>query len=63
MNKTEIKTRIATLREELESRYKYGTVKLAQADGTPVPTEILQDEIYKLTYKLSKILTEESSSE
>lgn len=63
MNKTEIKTRIATIREELENRYKYGTVKIAQADGTPIPTETLQTEMYSLTYKLSKILTEESSGE
>lgn len=59
-NKTQIKTRIAAIREELENRYKYGTVKIAQADGTPVPTEDLQNEMYNLTYKLSKILTAEN---
>lgn len=63
MTKTEIKARIATIREELENRHKYGSVKIAQADGTPVPSETLQDEMYKLTYKLSKLLTEESSGE
>ena len=63
MTKTEIKARISELREELNNRYKYGTVKIAQTDGTPIPTETLQNEMYNLTYKLSKILTEESSGE
>jgi hypothetical protein len=49
-----MQTRINSLREELENRHKYGTVKLANADGSPVPTEKLQSELYSLIYKLSK---------
>lgn len=54
MTKLEIRARINALREELETRHKYGSIKIANADGTPVPTEILQDEMYSLIYKLSK---------
>lgn len=54
MTRLEIQARIKELREELENRHKYGTVKMATADGTPVPTEDLQNELYKLTYRLSK---------
>lgn len=63
MTKTQIKARIAELRGELENRHKYGTVKIAQADGTPVPTETLQNEMFSLTLKLSKILTAESQDD
>ena len=54
MTRSDIKSRILALREELETRHKYGTVKLAQADGTPVETEVLQNEMFALTYRLSK---------
>jgi hypothetical protein len=50
-----MQTRISELREELEARHKHGTVKMAHVDGTPVSTETIQNELYKLTYKLSKL--------
>ena len=55
MTRIDILTRIRLLREELETRHKFGTVKIANADGTPVKTEELQKELYSLVYKLSKI--------
>lgn len=54
MTRSEMQTRISALREELEHRYKYGTVKLADANGTPIPVESLQKELYSLIYRLSK---------
>ncbi len=54
MNILQAQTRIKALREELENRHKNGTVKMASADGTPVSTEKLQEEMYSLIYKLSK---------
>ena len=54
MTRLEMQTRVNALREDLETRHKYGTIKLANADGTPVPTEKLQNEMYSLIYKLSK---------
>lgn len=55
MTRLELQTRIKAIREELESRHKYGTVKMASADGTPIPTEKLQSELYSLIYKMSKL--------
>lgn len=55
MTRTEIQVRIRALREELENRYKYGTVKIAAPDGTPISTEKIQNEMYSLIYKLSKM--------
>lgn len=55
MTRIEMQTRVNELREELETRHKYGTVKIADADGTPVATEKLQNEMYSLIYKMSKI--------
>lgn len=57
MNPTrlEIQTRVRAIREELENRHKTGMVKMAKADGTPVPTETLQNEMFALIYKLSKM--------
>lgn len=55
MTRSEIKSRISTLREELETRHKYGTVKIAQDDGSPIDTETLQNEMFALTYRLSKL--------
>ncbi len=46
---------IKALREELENRYKYGTVKMANADGSAIPTEELQNKLYSLIYKLSRL--------
>jgi hypothetical protein len=55
MTRTEMQARIKVLRDELEARHKYGTIKIANQDGTPVPTENLQSELYSLVYKLSKM--------
>lgn len=55
MTRLETQTKIKALREELENRHKYGTVKIAKADGTPVDTELLQSELYSLIYRLSKM--------
>jgi hypothetical protein len=55
MTRLEMQARVNALREELENRHKYGAVKLANADGTPVPAEKLQNEMYSLIYKLSKM--------
>ena len=55
MTRSEMQYRIRILREELETRHKYGTVKLASADGLPIPVETLQQELYYLIYKLSKV--------
>ena len=55
MTTTEIKTRIRELKEELENRFKYGTFKISSPTGAPVSTEKLQNELYNLIYKISKI--------
>jgi hypothetical protein len=54
MTRLEMLSRVDALREELETRHKYGTVKIADANGAPIPTETLQNEMYSLIYKLSK---------
>ncbi len=54
MTRLEIQARIRTIREELENRHKTGLVKMADSNGTPVPTETLQNEMFALIYKLSK---------
>jgi len=55
MTRLETQTRIKALREELETRHKYGTVKMAAETGEPIPTETLQNELYALIYRLSKM--------
>jgi hypothetical protein len=55
MTLTEIQSRIKLLRAELEHRHNYGTVKMASADGKPIPTIDLQNELYSLIYKLSRM--------
>lgn len=55
MTKSEIQIKINVIREELEARHKYGTIKMAAADGTPVSTELLQNEMFRLIYKISKL--------
>lgn len=55
MTRSEMQSRINELRNELETRHKYGTVKMANADGKPIKVEALQDELYSLIYKMSKI--------
>ena len=52
----DIRVRIGKLREELEARYNFGIVKMASESGEPIPTQTLQDELYRLTYKLSKLV-------
>jgi hypothetical protein len=54
MTRLEIQTRIKSIREELESRHKTGMTKMAKADGTPISTETLQNEMFALIYRLSK---------
>lgn len=54
MTRIEIQSKIRVIREELENRYKYGTVKIAAKNGTPISAEKLQSELYSLIYKLSK---------
>ncbi len=54
MTKLEMQARIKVLKEELEARHKYGIVKIAAEDGTPVPVEKLQNELFNLIYRLSK---------
>ena len=54
MTRLEAQIRIKALKEELETRHKYGTVKIAAEDGTPVPVETLQNELFSLIYKLTK---------
>ena len=58
MIKTQVQLRIRAIREELEARHKYGTVKMAGTDGQAISTEKLQTEMYALLYKLSKLLNE-----
>lgn len=53
MTRSEMQARVNALREELEHRYKYGVVKMA-SNGSPIPVETLQNEMYSLIYKLSK---------
>lgn len=55
MTRNQMHARVRLLREELENRYKYGTVKLASQDGKPIPAEKLQEELYSLIYSLSKV--------
>ena len=55
ISRLDIQTRIKELREELETRHKHGTVKMAAADGSPIDVEIIQGELYSLIYRLSKL--------
>lgn len=55
MTKTEIFARIRAIREELENRHKYGTVKFADSNGVAISTEKLQNEMFALIYKVSKL--------
>ncbi len=55
MTRSETQTRIKEIQSELENRHKYGTVKMAAKDGTPLKTEDLQNEMFKLIYRLSKM--------
>ena len=55
MTRSEIAMRIKAIREELENRHKTGTVKMAAANGASITTEELQNEMFRLTYKMSKM--------
>ena len=54
MSKFEMQTRVRAIREELETRTKTGMTKMAAEDGSPIPTETLQNEMFSLIYRLSK---------
>lgn len=54
MTYLELQIRVKALKEELENRHKYGTVKLSSGDGSPISVEELQSELYNLLYKMSK---------
>jgi hypothetical protein len=54
MTRSEIQVRMKELREELENRHKTGLSKMADADGKTISTVVLQNELYSLSYKLSK---------
>ena len=54
ITRSDIQTRIREIRAELENRYKTGLVKMAKADGTPISTLDLQNEMFALTYRMSK---------
>ena len=55
MTPLEMQVRVKAIREELENRHKTGIAKMASADGTAVSTEDLQNELFSLIYRLSKI--------
>jgi hypothetical protein len=55
MSPLEMQMRVKAIRDELENRHKTGMVKMAASDGTPVPTEKLQNEMFSLIYRLSKL--------
>jgi hypothetical protein len=57
--RSEVTARINILRGELEARHKYGTIKIADSTGTPIPTKTLQEEMFKLIYRLSRIDAED----
>lgn len=54
MTRLELQIRIKALRDELETRHKFGTVKMAEG-GIPIPTKKLQEEMFRLIYRLSKM--------
>jgi hypothetical protein len=55
MTRLDLQIRIKAIRDELEARHKTGTIKMAGTDGNPIPTEKLQNEMYALIYKMSKL--------
>lgn len=54
MTRTDMQVRIREIKKELETRHKYGTVKMASPDGTPISIDVLQKELFSLIYKASK---------
>lgn len=55
MTRSEMQSRVREVREELEARAKTGMTKMAAEDGTPIPTLELQNEMFSLIYRLSKL--------
>lgn len=55
LSRAEMNERVRVIREELENRVKTGITKIAFEDGRPVPTEDLQNELFSLIYRLSKL--------
>ena len=55
LSQIEIANRINLIRNELENRNKTGIAKLANEQGNFISTEDLQNEMYSLIYKLSKL--------
>lgn len=55
MTPLEMQMRVKAIRDELENRHKTGLAKMAAADGNPIPTEDLQNEMFSLIYRLSKL--------
>ena len=56
MTKSEMQSRIRILKNELNTRHKYGIVKMAfHPDGKPIKVEELQNELFSLIYKESKM--------
>jgi hypothetical protein len=56
MTRLDIQLRVKALREELETRHKQGTVKTAaNFDGESASTKELQNELFSLLYRLSKM--------
>jgi hypothetical protein len=55
MTRLDLRIRIKALKDELENRHKTGISKMASSTGTPIPTLTLQDELFSLIYKLSKM--------
>lgn len=55
LSRAEMNERVRVIREELENRVKTGITKIAFEDGRPVPTEALQNELFSLIYRLSKL--------
>lgn len=55
MSPLEMQMRVKAIRDELENRHKTGLAKMAASDGAPIPSENLQNEMFSLIYRLSKL--------
>ena len=55
ITKSELQSKINSIKRELEARHKYGIFKMANDDGSPISTEALQKELFALIYKFSKM--------
>ena len=55
MTRLEIQVRIKNLQQELETRHTTGIAKMANADNAPISVSVLQNELFKLIYKMSKL--------